>query len=311
MFCAAWKAYGDVNVLNGTSVVLSVGNFDGVHVGHKHLLSSLRDLAAGMPTVVMTFDPHPRSLFLPEMKGKLLCTVEDRVREMLNFGIDVVLVQSFSKEFSQISADEFVAFLIQDLPLKRVLLGFDFRFGHDRSGDFALMHSKGLEHGFEVFQESVYMQEDCIVSSSEIRRLIALGDMQKAKRFLSRSYSVSGLVVRGDQRGRLLGYPTVNLGDYDVDMMLPLPGVYAGYVEFDEDGVRRPAVMSFGVRPTFGSNLEYRAEAHVFDFSADVYGRRVRFYVEHRLRGEEKFADVGSLKAQMALDSSRARQLLS
>jgi riboflavin kinase/FMN adenylyltransferase len=312
MFPADWKVYGNKDVLAAAqSVAFSVGNFDGVHAGHEYLLRELKKIAAGRPTVVMTFEPHPRKLFLPETKGMLLASVEDRVRTILENGVDVVLVQNFSKAFSELSASDFCSdFLLKNLNISKILFGFDFRFGFKRAGDFDFMRTLAADSGVEVFREDPFVLNGVAVSSSEIRRLISCGDVQGAKALMTRPFAVSGQVVRGDQRGRLLGFPTVNLGGYSEDLLMPMPGVYAGFVELERDGALRPSVMSFGVRPTFGAHLEYRAEAHIFDFAADVYGKSVRFSVEHRLRGEEKFADVEALKAQMVRDSERARFLL-
>ncbi len=312
MFRLDWRAYGNLATLRSEApVALSLGNFDGVHLGHRHLLASLKALAAGRPTVVMTFFPHPTKLFVPGMKSALLCSLDERVQQILDFGIDTVLVQNFSMEFSQLGAREFCTdVLCRNLTLSKVLLGFDFRFGKDRKGDFDVMKAIGRAQGFEVFREEAFERNGCVVSSSEIRRLISNGEMETAEIYLTRPFSLAGVVIKGDQRGRLLGYPTVNLGHYDLDMILPLSGVYAGYVAFDDGSMPLPAVMSFGVRPTFGANLEYRAEAHIFNFSADVYGKAVRFIVKHRLRGEERFSDVRDLKAQMARDSQLALSLL-
>jgi riboflavin kinase/FMN adenylyltransferase len=312
MFAAEWAAYGRTDLIeSGLPLAISIGNFDGVHAGHRHLLTALKSLANGSPTAILTFDPHPSRVFLGDKGDKLLSSVEDRVSGILACRIDLVLVQKFSAEFAELTALEFCEdFLLSNLNLSSVLLGFDFRFGKSRQGNFAFMTAVGQTHEFDVFREEPITHSGVIVSSSEIRQLVAAGQMEKAEALLSRPFSLVGRVVKGDQRGRLLGYPTANLEPLPVELLRPAAGVYAGFLELDENGERLPSVMSFGVRPTFGSSLEYRSECHIFDFSADLYGRKVRLHIKHALRGEEKFSDVEALKTQMALDCVQARKLL-
>lgn len=312
MFAAELSTYGRTDLIEkGFPLAISIGVFDGVHAGHMHLLTALRSLARGTPTAILTFDPHPSKVFLGSQGDKLLSSVEDRVKKILSCGVDLVVVQKFSTSFAELSALQFCEdFLLKSINLSSVLLGFDFRFGKDRQGNFDFMSSVGKTHGFDVYREEPIKRSGVIVSSSEIRQLVAVGQMEKAEAFLSRPFSIVGKVVKGDQRGRLLGYPTVNLEPLPEELLLPADGVYAGFLEVDENGKLLPAVMSFGVRPTFGSGLEYRAECHIFDFSGDLYGRKTRFHIKHALRGEEKFSDVESLKAQMAIDCTNARRLL-
>jgi riboflavin kinase/FMN adenylyltransferase len=312
MFAADWKIFGRKDLVDKrASFALSVGNFDGVHIGHRYLLQALKNLAGDLPTAVLTFDPHPSHIFARDGGERLLSPVEDRAREILALGIDVVLVQNFSRDFAALSPADFCeSFLFENLNIGSLLLGFDFRFGAQRKGDFFFMEAMGRKHGFSVYQEEAHKVGVVAVSSSEIRRLVAARDMERAELFLTKPFSLAGTIVKGDQRGRILGYPTANLEQPRPGLLLPPAGVYAGLVELDDEGVLMPSVMSFGVRPTFGSGLEYRSEGHIFDFSGDIYGRKARFHIKSSIRCEEKFSDVESLKTQMAHDCERAREIL-
>ncbi|HET9292495.1 MAG TPA: bifunctional riboflavin kinase/FAD synthetase [Actinomycetes bacterium] len=292
--------------------VATVGMFDGVHRGHRALLDRVAAEAAarGLPAAAVTFDRHPLAVLRPGSEPPLLTTLDRKVELLGAAGMDRVLVLAFTRELSQVGAEVFAAEVLFDaLAARAVVVGENFRFGHKAAGDPALLAELGRPRGIEVVAVPLHTDGDQVVSSTRVRAELAEGDVAAAAASLGRPYAVEGEVVVGDRRGRpLLGVPTANLA-VPAGIALPADGVYAGHLTDDADGIARPAAISVGTNPQFGTDR--RVEAHVLDFDADLYGHQVSVGFTHHLRGQAVFADVEELAAQMRADVDQARRLLS
>jgi riboflavin kinase/FMN adenylyltransferase len=291
------------------NTTVTIGNFDGVHLGHQALFRKVTGWAErlGGKSVVMTFDPHPLEILAPDKKPSTLTPHKDKLKLIASHGIDVTLIVPFSREFAAISAQDFVKKILVDrLDVKAVVVGHDYRFGRGRKGDIEFLRQMGEEYGFEVEAVSGISQEGTVVSSTLIRRLIRDGDLRRAGDLLGRPYEVEGTVVRGrDRGGRLLGFPTANIRM--TDQARPKTGVYAVWAEVD--GRRLPGAANLGWNPTFG-DTEQSLEVHVLDFDGDLYGKPIRVLFVERLRGEKRFDGVDQLIAQIHADCARAREVL-
>lgn len=292
--------------------VVTVGVFDGVHRGHRHLIGSVAARAAELATsgVVVTFDPHPMSLLRPDRAPRMLATLDHRLELIQQHGIDAVLVLPFTQELAQQSAEDFVSdVLVTGLRCAEVHVGENFRFGRRAAGDVALLQALGTALGFtvEVVPLAGEGTPDGPWSSSSIRKCLETGDVEAAAEVLGRPHRVEGPVVHGDHRGRELGYPTANLAR-DERSAIPADGVYAGWLQ-RASGERLPAAISVGTNPTFGGTVR-RVEAYVLDRNdLELYDEHVAIDFTHRLRETVRFDDVESLLVQMAADVDRARAL--
>jgi riboflavin kinase/FMN adenylyltransferase len=292
--------------------VVTVGMFDGVHRGHRALLDRVAAEAAerGLPAAAVTFDRHPLSVLRPGSEPPLLTTLDGKVELLGQAGMDVVLVLGFTRELSEVGAEAFAAEVLFDtLAARAVVVGENFRFGHKAAGDAALLAELGRPRGVDVVAVGLHADGGQVVSSTRVRAELAEGDVAAAAGSLGRPYAVEGVVVVGDRRGRpLLGVPTANLEVPD-GIAIPADGVYAGHLTDAADGVARPAAVSVGTNPQFGT--ERRVEAHVLDFDGDLYGHRVTVDFRHRVRGQATFPTVDDLIAQIHADIDQARRLLS
>lgn len=288
----------------GSPLALAIGNFDGVHLGHQALLRALIEAARqrGLKSAVMTFEPHPREFFSPDNAPARLASLREKLELFAEAGIDLVYVCRFNRRFAGVSAGDFMQrTLKQDMNVRAVLVGEDFRFGAGRQGsraDFAAA-------GFDIISLPDVMIDDRRISSTAIRNALATGDLQQARRLLGRDYSISGKVVHGDKVGRTWGYPTANI--HMLHDRPPFFGIYAVKLEGLAE-TRLPGVASLGVRPTVKQNGRPTLEVHLFDFQQDIYGRHVRVHFMHKIRDEMKFADVETLKLWIARDANQARQ---
>lgn len=299
--------FGDAKALRaGAPLALTIGTFDGVHLGHRFLLDQLLRFCAGGMPVAMTFDPHPSELFTPLSRRPLLLPLEERVALLQECGARAVLVQKFDRPFAQLSAEDFVTKNLSALGnLKRVLLGYDFSFGRDRRGGAALLSQLGRDLGWQVRSCPPRLWGDEPVSSTRIRKAVEAQDIGEANAMLGQRFRVFGTVVKGDQRGRLLGFPTANLAWRNE--VLPGPGVYRCFVELEGEPGLLPAVMNCGYRPTIKPGPGLAIEAHILDFSRDIYGRRAIYHVDGFVRGEKKFGGLDELKLQIEHDVAAAR----
>ncbi|MDR0703162.1 MAG: bifunctional riboflavin kinase/FAD synthetase [Azoarcus sp.] len=293
----------------GRPCVLTIGNFDGLHQGHRALLGLLVDeaRARGLPAVALTFEPHPREVFAPGDAPARLTSLREKLPLLAASGVDRVHVQRFDARFARLDATAFVdAVLVRGLRARHLLIGDDFRFGERRAGDFAMLQAAGQEHGFSVEAMPTLAVAGERASSSAVREALEAGDLDHAARLLGRSYAITGRVAHGERIGRRIGFPTLNLPLRN--RRPPVSGVFAVAVEGLE-AKRLPGVANIGRRPTVGGDL--RLEVHLLDWEGDCYGARVRAVFLHKLREEMRFASLDTLKAQIRRDVLAARDWFS
>ena len=295
--------------------VVTIGNFDGIHRGHQAILATVvaRARALSAPAVVYTFEPHPRKVLWPDSAPRLLTTLEQKLELIAAAGVDAVVLEPFTPEFARTTPDAFVRECLHArLAPQEVYVGYDFHFGRDREGSMRQLTELGARLGFAVTIIPEVLVDEGDVNSTRIRQSLADGEVERAARMLGRPYAVRGKIVRGDARGHELGFPTANLEPENE--VLPAAGVYAGTLRALDPGAPAPrsalpAVTNVGRRPTFGGEA-LRAEAHVLDWSGDLYGRRVEISFELRLRAERRFESVDALRRQIAADVDEARRRL-
>lgn len=286
---------------------LTIGNFDGVHLGHQAMLGRLGGMARaeGLVACAMTFEPHPREFFAPDQAPTRLTSLREKLELLAAHGVERSYVCRFNYRFAQITADDFVErILIRGLGVRRLLVGDDFRFGARRAGDLALLKQHAARGGYGVESMGSVTLDGERVSSTAVRTALACGDLVRAKRLLGRHYSISGRVVRGDGLGRQLGFPTANV--CIKHNRAPLAGIFAVEVAGVSDQPLR-GVASLGVRPTVKHESEPVLETYLFDFAGDLYGRHVRVDFLHKFRDEQKFADLAALTREIASDVEQAR----
>ena len=290
--------------------VITIGNFDGVHLGHQTLFQKVKERAraVGGQSVVITFDPHPIKLMRPDKQLPLLTTTAQKIKLLTDLDVDVIIVHPFSAEFGAMPAREFVQhYLVQGLGAREIVIGHDYRFGRNREGNIELLQTLGAEFGFPVHVVDAIQIKDTLVSSTLIRNLIRDGQVLAAQNFLGRSFEVTGEVIHGQGRGaRLLGFPTANLA-VDNGLLIPAVGIYA--VRAGLGGQLYPGVANIGTCPTFG-NQELSLEVYLLDFDQDIYGERLAVQFVQRLRDEQRFADVPALVTQIKRDVAAARQIV-
>jgi riboflavin kinase / FMN adenylyltransferase len=289
--------------------VITIGNFDGVHLGHQTLFHTVKDRsrALGGQSVVITFDPHPIKLMRPDKQLPQLTTTEQKIKLLSSLDLDVLIVHPFSPEFGALPAREFIqTYLVQRLGTQEVVIGHDYRFGRNREGNIALLQALGAEFGFPVHVVDAIQINGTVVSSTLIRNLIQDGQVLAAQDFLGRPYEITGQVVAGHGRGaRLLGFPTANIS-IDNGLLVPMAGIYA--VRGEMQGRIYPGVANIGTCPTF-DNQELSLEVYLLDFDRDIYGERLAVKFVERLRDEQRFADVPALVNQIKKDVAAARQI--
>jgi len=288
--------------------VITVGNFDGVHIGHQGLLKEVKKRADKMSgtSVVLTFEPHPLKV-LKEKKIPLITPFERKIELIEKLGIDVVICLPFTREFSKVSAREFVEeILLKKIGMREIVVGYDYTFGHKREGNIDLLKKLGDELGFKVCILGPILVDNMIVSSTRIRNLIMEGELEKVKILLNRYYQVSGEVIAGhDRGGRLLGFPTANLKL--VNEVFPKNGVYV--VEVIYNNKVYGGVTNIGFKPTFGNDA-LSVETHILDFDQNIYGKKIKLNFIKRLRNEKRFSSIEALAAQIKRDIEEARKIL-
>jgi riboflavin kinase / FMN adenylyltransferase len=296
--------------VRGASV--AVGNFDGVHLGHRAVIGEAGRIAhdQNIPWAVLSFEPHPRSLFTPDQAPYRLTPFRIKARHIEELGVDNLIVLHFDQELASLSADDFIMkVLVEGLVARHVVSGYDFVFGHRRAGNCELLLHKGQEQGFDFTCVSAVDDGETVYSSTGVRNCLKAGDPRGAAALLGRPFEIEGRVEHGDARGRTIGFPTANLhmGEY----LHPAHGVYAVRAGIDEGTSTKwmEGVANFGSRPTF-DNKDTIFEAHLFDFDGDLYGRHLRIALVDFLREEKKFDGPDDLKAQIAIDSDMARRIL-
>jgi riboflavin kinase/FMN adenylyltransferase len=291
-----------------TSTVLTIGNFDGVHLGHRALLAELqaKARALALPATVLTFEPHPRELFTPEQAPARLASLRDKLELLAECGVDRIHVCRFNRRLAALTAQQFIEnILVRGLSVRHLIVGDDFRFGKARGGDFALLQQQGREHRFVVEAMHTVDFGGVRVSSSAVREALARGDIEHAEELLGRAFVIAGRVMHGRKLGRAIGFPTANVQVRR--KRLPLSGVFAVTVS----GVAAqplPGAANVGVRPTLAEGLKPVLEVHLLDFDRDIYGAHVDVNFLHRLRDEARFESLDALKAQIARDIVAVRR---
>jgi riboflavin kinase/FMN adenylyltransferase len=296
-----------LNSPDSKPVALTIGNFDGVHLGHQALLNELRAVAQarGMQTAVMIFEPHPREFFTPLQAPVRLTSLREKLELLAALDIGRVQICRFNASFAAISAEDFINALHQKLSAQFVLIGDDFRFGSGRSGDFALMEKIGMKLGLPVQAVRSVKQDGVRISSTAIRAALLAGQLREAQGYLGRHYSISGRVVHGDGTGKKIGFPTANI--QLKHNRPPLSGIFVVQAHVEGLGVLQGAA-SLGVRPTVKHDDKPVLEVHLFEFSQQIYGKHLRVEFMQKLRDEEKYPDVATLTRQIALDVEHARK---
>lgn len=290
--------------------VVTIGSFDGVHIGHQAILQQLKQAAERLqlPSVVMTFEPQPREYFSTERAPARLMRLREKIHTLLDFGIDHVVCLKFNRQLRNLSAEDFIdRVLVQGLAVDYLIVGDDFRFGCDRSGDFAMLTERGAQCGFEVMDTATVEADGKRVSSTLVREVVERGDFAKAAELLGRPFSISGVVGFGQQLGRRMGFPTANvqLNRFSA----PLSGVFA--VRVNVAGTIYNGAANVGFRPTVGDFPKPILEVHLLDFDGDLYGQQISVEFVHKIREETKFASVEKLIATIERDVEIIRQWFS
>jgi riboflavin kinase/FMN adenylyltransferase len=297
--------HGTENANIQRPTVLTLGVFDGLHLGHQRIMQTVAERARAVDAqaTAITFDPHPRAVLHPESAPPLLQTLDQRLANFEVLGIEQAIVIPFDKEFASNPAEEFLNAIIHErLQAKEVYLGKGFAFGKGRGGNIELLRKLSAELGFVADEVPEIVLRGQRISSSAIRKLLSEGRVNLARRMLGRPYGIEGVIVRGNRRGHTIGFPTANLHPHN--RVIPKFGVYATATLVD--GTWRRSITNVGVRPTFGQDLEPSIESYIFDFDGDLYGDVLRVRFLHRIRDERKFNGIDELKTQISRDSARA-----
>ncbi|MEK6256034.1 MAG: bifunctional riboflavin kinase/FAD synthetase [Chloroflexota bacterium] len=297
----------DVNIQRAW---LTIGSFDGVHLGHQKILNKLTAGAEknNAPAVVLTFYPHPALVLRGPRESFYLTNHAEKAQLLEDAGVDVSIVHPFNKALSNLSAFDFVSLLKKQLDFENLLVGHDFALGHNRAGNTVTLKTYGETMGFDIEEIPPVKVNDQIVSSSAIRQLLSQGDILTANELLGHPFSLSGEVIQGDGRGRTIGFPTANISVAD-EHLVPANGVYVCMVNYD--GKSYQAVTNIGVRPTFDTKSSKPIiEAHILDFDTDIYNKNIHLQFIERLRGEQQFTSIDELVAQIQEDITKARKIL-
>jgi riboflavin kinase/FMN adenylyltransferase len=294
-------------VAPGRPAAVTIGVFDGVHRGHQHLVRTLMVAAQreGLAAVAITFNPHPRAVIRPGTAVTYLSSLEDRVEQLQALGLDAVAVLPFTSELAQLSPQDFLAMLVDELQMKRLVVGPDFALGRNRAGTIGVMRQVGEKLGFQVEVAELLAEEGEKVGSSSVRQALAEGDVERVGRLLGRPFSLRGPVVTGDHRGRSLGFPTANIA-IGLDRALPSYGVYVTRAYVRETAYE--SCTNIGIRPTFNVEPRPTVETFLIDFDEDIYGQELRIELLHRLRGELRFDSADALIDAMHRDIRNTRE---
>ena len=300
----------DTQAITEPGVMATIGFFDGVHLGHRFLIDEVKAAAAqrGLPSAVITFPTHPRSVLQQAYQPRLLNSLAYKLRLLATTGVDYCIVLDFTEALSQLSAEAFLRILATQWRVKGLVIGYDHRFGHDRRDGFEQYVEYGQRWGIEILKAAAFDAGHTAVSSSEIRRLVQEGKVERAAQLLTYAYHISGRIVSGYKVGRTLGFPTANIQPDDPMQLLPGIGVYAVWVEVA--GQRYKGMLYIGSRPTLDNGTQLSIEVHILHFSGDIYNDPIRVSFAHFVRGDEKFDSLEALKAQLMRDREVVDQLL-
>ncbi len=307
------KIHTDINSFKAHKPVVTIGTFDGLHMGHQKVLNRLIDFARshGGESVVFTFYPHPRLVIAPhETNLRLLTTLNEKKDLFARSGIDHLIIFPFTKEFSQLTYSEFVEqILVEKMHTHCLVVGYDHRFGKNREGGFEYLQNCAEKFGFEIEKLDVLLVDEAHVSSTHIREALENGNVALANKFLGYRFTLHGTVVEGERVGRKLGFPTANIEASDPHKLIPGYGVYA--VEVMISGQKYGGMLNIGSRPTFNKNADNRSiEVHIFDFSGDLYNKEITLIFVGKIRDEQKFSGVEALTEQLKKDKVAAQKIL-
>jgi riboflavin kinase/FMN adenylyltransferase len=298
------------------NAVVTIGTFDGVHIGHQKIISRLQEVARqkGGETVILTFFPHPRMILHPDdLNIKLISTMDEKAERLANLGIDHLIITPFTRDFSNLSPQEYIReILVKKIGTNQIIIGYDHKFGKDRSGGLKELQHHSSELGYEVEEIPEQDIDDVTISSTKIRTAILSGDIKTAENFLGYPFHLTGKVIKGDQIGRQLGFPTANLFIVESYKLIPADGIYAVRVDFKsgEGNFKRADGMAYiGHRPTI-NGMSRNIEVNIFDFQEDIYGQSIRLNFLEYMRDDQKFNSLEELKEQLSLDEVNARSLL-
>lgn len=301
------KVFRNINKFTSDKkTIATLGTFDGVHLGHRKIIDRLvtEAKAKEVESVVLTFFPHPRMIVQPDLEIKLINTLSEKERRMERLGLDNLIIHPFTKEFSRLDAEEFVVdILVQKLNIQKIIIGYDHRFGKNRTADINDLIRFGKEYGFEVEQISAQEISEVSVSSTKIRKALEEGNLPLANTYLVDPFPISGRVVKGREIGRTIGFPTANLELENNYKILPKPGVYVVKTHFEDKMVR--GMMNIGMNPTV-SGTQQSIEIHFFDFNEDLYNTYIEVEVLSFIRNEHKFSSIEALQNQLKLDQQQS-----
>ncbi|MBQ9669511.1 MAG: bifunctional riboflavin kinase/FAD synthetase [Prevotella sp.] len=299
--------------LSGRAVA-TVGFFDGVHSGHRYLIDRLKAVARenNCMSMIITFDKHPRQVLNSDYKPMLLSTLDEKLNLLSQTGIDCCVVLPFTADMADLSAHDFMKTILSErLSVATLMIGYDNRFGHRREDGYEQYVAYGKELGISVIDSDSFSYGNGSVSSSMVRRFISAGDVERAAECLGRPYSLSGMVVHGEAKGRTIGFPTANIVPADADKLIPDGGVYAVLVSLDDSSTMLNGMMNIGSRPTFDGKMQ-TLEVHIFDFDGDIYKHSLRVFFIKKIRNERCFSSPDELAKQLETDENVCRlQLLS
>lgn len=291
--------------------VVTSGTFDGVHLGHQKILSRIKENARQIEgeTVLITYWPHPRLILFPDHHNlRLLSSFEEKITCLEQFGVDHLIIIPFTHAFSQMSSKDFIEnILVQKIKTRKLIIGYDHKFGKNREGSFEYLQAHSMEFGFEMEEISRQEVDAIAVSSTKIRKALEEGDLETAAGNLGRAYELTGLVVKGKQIGRSIGFPTANIEIGNNYKLIPREGVYG--ITAEVDGMSFLGMLNIGSRPTVDGNQQ-SIEAHLFDFEGDIYNKQLKVKLKYFLRKEQKFENLKALQAQLRMDRSTVKSKL-
>ncbi len=306
------KFYSDkTNDIKLENTCVTIGTFDGLHLGHQDIINVLKNIGEreNLSTTVVSFNPHPRRVVKESYDIKILTTLDEKKELLEKLGVDNFYVIEFTEDFSKQSSEEFVKnYIVDRFDAKHVVVGHDHKFGRDRGGDADSLCRLGEKYGFEVTSVDAVKQSEEIISSSKIRNALKYGEIEKANKYLGRSYTLEGKVVEGAKRGRILGFPTANLDTADNNKLIPQTGVYAVGCRLNDEQLH--GVMNIGYRPTFNDDKELVPEVHIFKFNKNIYDEKLEINFIQRIRAEKKFSSKEELITQIEKDKKEAAKIL-
>lgn len=306
---AIYYSTDDLPAFNNAA--LTIGTFDGVHMGHQVILKEVVNHAKenNGESILLTFEPHPRKLLFPDQRIEIITPLDKKLELINAIGIKHIVVVPFTHEFAKMSAREYVSdFLVKEFQPQSIVIGYDHHFGNDRKGNIALLNEMKREFGFNVVEISAQLIDNATVSSTKVRKALKEGQVSEAKQMLGRSYSLLGNVKQGAQLGRTIGYPTANIQPLHNEQIIPANGVYAVKVVYNNS--EYTGMLNIGFKPTVANDTKLSIEVNIFNFSEDIYGRELEIIFIERLRQEQKFGSIDELQEQLKKDELQAKKIL-